>query len=190
MSKKTVMIDMDEVIVNGRFREFLQEFLGEKIDFEKLDLKYNQELIIGREEEFRSIYQYKNLYKYDNEEFVKPIHDCVQVIEELNQKYDVYFVTTYVWQKDVIDAASNLKNKFEYLHYWFPFINTNNFIFITDKTKMNFDIGIDDRLANLKTCDKKLLFTETKNRKITNQELQEKGAIRVDTWMDVKKELL
>lgn len=47
------------------------------------------------------------------------------------------------------------KNKFEYLQHWFPFINPNNFIFMTDKTKIKYDIGLDDREANLKKCDKK-----------------------------------
>ena len=49
----------------------------------------------------------------------------------------------------VIVAATNLKNKFEYLHYWLPFIDTNNFIFMTDKTKIKYDIGIDDRVSNV-----------------------------------------
>ncbi len=50
--------------------------------------------------------------------------------KELNEKYDVYIVTAYIWKEDVIDAVTNLKNKFEYLNYWFPFIDINKFIFI------------------------------------------------------------
>ena len=36
MKNKTIMIDMDEVIVKGRFSDFLSEFLG-GVDFEKLN---------------------------------------------------------------------------------------------------------------------------------------------------------
>ena len=36
MERKSIMIDMDEVIVKGRFTEFLDEFLG-GVDFEKLN---------------------------------------------------------------------------------------------------------------------------------------------------------
>ena len=188
MNKKSIMIDMDEVIVVGNFSNYLIEFLGE-VDFEKLDSQYRQDLIKGREEEFRKIYKYQNLYK-NNKDYIEPLPNCVKVIKELNEKYDVYIVTTYIWKQDVIDAATNLKNKFEYLHYWFPFINTNNFIFMTDKTKIKYDIGIDDRISNLESCNKKLLFTEFRNKKLTKEELENKGVIRVNNWLDVRKELL
>ena len=189
MYKKSIMIDMDEVIVIGRFSEFLVEFLG-KVDFNQLHSQYRQDLIKGREEEFKQIYQYKNLYKNDNEDYIEPLPNCVEVMQELNRKYDVYIATAYIWKENVIDASTNLKNKFEYLHYWLPFIDTNNFIFMTDKTKIRYDIGIDDRLSNLENCDKKLLFTEFRNKKLTDEELEEKGIIRVNNWLDVKKELL
>ena len=61
---------------------------------------------------------------------------------------------------------------------------------MTDKTKIRYDIGIDDRVSNLKRCDKKLLFTEFRNEKLTDKELEEKRVIRVNDWLDVKKELL
>ena len=65
MYKKSIMIDMDEVIVVGKFSEFLIEFLG-KVDFNKLDSQNRQDLIKGKEEEFKKTYKYKNLYKNDN----------------------------------------------------------------------------------------------------------------------------
>ena len=185
MYKKTIMIDMDEVIVIGRFSEFLVEFLGE-VDFKQLHSQNRQDLIKGREDEFKKIYKYKNLYRNDNGDYVKPLPNCVEVIQELNKEYDVYIATAYIWKEDVIDAPTNLKNKFEYLHYWLPFIDTNNFIFMTDKTKIRYDIGIDDRISNLENCNKKLLFTEFRNKKLTNEELKEKGIIRVNNWLDVK----
>ena len=61
---------------------------------------------------------------------------------------------------------------------------------MTNKTKMKYDIGIDDRESNLENCDKKLLFTEFRNKKLTDEELKNKGIIRVNNWLDVKKELL
>lgn len=185
MDKKTIMIDMDEVIVVGNFSNYLIEFLG-KVDFDKLHSQYRQDLIIGKEEEFKTIYKYKN----NNGDYIEPLPNCIEVIKELNEKYDVYIATTYIWKEDVIDAATNLKNKFEYLHYWLPFIDTNNFIFMTDKTKIKYDIGIDDRVSNLENCDKKLLFTEFRNKKLTDNELKAKGIVRVNNWLDVKEELI
>lgn len=189
MNRKSIMIDMDEVIVVGNFSNYLVEFLG-NIDFNKLQSKYRQDLIKGREDEFKKIYKYKNLYKNNDGSYIEPLPNCVNIVKELNEKYDVYIVTTYIWKENVIDAASNLKNKFEYLQYWFPFINPNNFIFMTDKTKIKYDIGIDDRESNLKNCDNKLLFTEFRNKNLTNEELETKKIIRVNNWLDIGKELL
>ena len=186
MDKKTIMIDMDEVIVVGNFSNYLIEFLG-KVDFDKPHSQYRQDLIKGK---FKTIYKYKNLYKNNNGDYIEPLPNCIEVIKELNEKYDVYIATTYIWKEDVIDAATNLKNKFEYLHYWLPFIDTNNFIFMTDKTKIKYDIGIDDRVSNLENCDKKLLFTEFRNKKLTDNELKAKGIVRVNNWLDVKEELI
>lgn len=176
--KKTIMIDMDEVIVDGRFSDYLQEFLG-TVNYENLHSQNRQDLIKGREEEFKNIYKYKNLYKDDNGNYIAPLPNCVNVLKKLNEKYDIYIVTSYIWKENVIDAATNLKNKFEYLSHWLPFLDTNKFIFMTDKTKINYDIGIDDRISNLKSCNKKLLFTEFRNKKINEEELENKCLILI-----------
>lgn len=55
MKNRTIMIDMDEVIVKGRFSDFLEEFLVE-VDFEKLNSYYRQDLIKGKEESFKQKY--------------------------------------------------------------------------------------------------------------------------------------
>ena len=187
--RKSIMIDMDEVIVKGRFTEFLDEFLG-GVDFEKLNGFYRQDLIKGREEEFKKIYQFKNLYKNEDGSFVEPLENCVEVIRKLSEHYDIYIVTSYVWKENVIDAAENLKNKYEYLKHFLPFIDSNNFIFITSKNKIKFDIGIDDRPKNLNSCDQKLLFTEFRNKKISEEELQKDNIIRVNNWLDIQKILI
>ena len=189
LDKKTIMIDMDEVIVVGKFSNYLVEFLG-NVNFDNLHTQNRQDLIKGREEDFRKIYKYKNLYKDENGNYIAPLSDCVDVIEKLNERYDVYIVTSYIWKEDIIDAATNLKNKFEYLQYWFSFIDTNKFIFMTDKTKIHYDIGIDDRISNLESCNRKLLFTEFRNKNVTKEELENIGIKRVNNWLDVEKEIL
>ncbi len=186
MNKKTIMVDMDEVIVKNRFADYLNEFLN-GVDFEKLNSFYRQDLIKGREEEFKKIYQFKNLYKNDNGTFVEPLENCVEVLEELNKYYELFIVTSYIWKKNIIDASTNLKNKYEYLKYFLQFINPNNFIFITDKSKIKFDIGIDDRPKNLVSCNKKILFTEFRNKNISEEELAKDNIIRADDWTSVRK---
>ena len=60
---------------------------------------------------------------------------------------------------------------------------------MTDKTKVHYDIGIDDRMKNLKNCDKKLLFSTDSNRIITDEEFKKEGINRVFNWLDIEKEL-
>lgn len=61
---------------------------------------------------------------------------------------------------------------------------------MSEKTKLKFDIGIDDRPSNLLNCDMKLLFTEFRNEKISKEELEEKGIIRVNNWLDIENLLI
>lgn len=179
---KTIMIDMDDVITETRFEQFLEEFLNQKIDMTNSNAYYRQELIIGKEDQFREIYQYKNLYENS------PLLDgCYEVLERLNKKYDIYIVTSYIWGKNIIDAAENLKNKFNYLQQALPFIDPSKYIFTQNKKIMNFDIRIDDRLSGLENGDIKLLFSSWSNRKISNEQLQEQNIIKVENWYEIEK---
>lgn len=189
MARKSIMIDMDEVIVKCRFSDFLEDFLGD-VDFSKLTGFNRQELIKGREKEFAEIYAKKSLYNNDDGTFVEPMENCVQVIEKLSKVYDVYIETSYTWGGDVIDPAWNLKYKCDYLKHYFPFLSVNNFMFICDKSKIKFDVGIDDRVHNLVACDKKLLFTEFRNKNLADDELENLGISRVDNWLEIEKVLL
>lgn len=182
---KTVMVDMDNVITDGIFTEFLEDFLGEKIDVHSSKVYFRQELIKGSEDEFREIYQYRNLY-----EKAPLLEGCYEVLEKLNKKYDVYIVTSYIWGKDIIDASSNLKNKYEYLKEQLPFIEPSKYIFTQNKDIMNFDIRIDDRLSGLGNAKIKLLFNSWSNNTISEEELKEKNIIRVNGWYDIEKILL
>ena len=72
-----------------------------------------------------------DLYKKDDCSFIEPLPDCVDTIRKLNEYYEVYIVTAYIWKEDVIDASNNLKCKHEYLKHFFPFLSENNFIYIS-----------------------------------------------------------
>ena len=181
---KTIMVDMDDVITIGNFNKFLEEFLGQKIDTGNNKYKYRQEAIKGRENEFRLIYQYRNLYAN-----VPLLDGCYEVLRKLNEKYDVYIVTAYIWGQDIINAEENLKNKFIYLKENLPFISSQKYIFTQDKKILDFDIKIDDRINNLEGAKIKLLFTAWHNKNISSKELESKGIIRVDSWYDIEKVL-
>lgn len=181
---KTIMVDMDDVITDGNFTNFLEEFLGKKINVNDSKVYYRQELIEGKEKEFKKIYQYKNLYEN------APLLDgCYEVLKRLNEKYDIYIVTSYIWGKDIINPEENLKNKFQYLKEKLPFINPNKYIFTQNKKLLNFDIRIDDRISGLENGKIKLLFNSWSNNTITEKELKEKNIIRVKNWYDIESVL-
>ncbi len=182
---KTLMIDMDNVITNNQFTLFLEEFLNKKLDFNTMNVKYRQDVIEGKEEEFRDIYQYKNLY-----ENAPLLEGCYETIKRLSEKYDIYIVTSYIWGKDIIDPAENLKNKFNYLKEKLPFIKTNNYIFAQNKKIMHFDISIDDRLSGLENADFKILFNSWSNKSISEEYLSENNIIRVNNWSEIESLLL
>ena len=179
---KTIMIDMDNVITNNNFTLLLEKFLNKKIDFNNLNVKYRQDLIEGREEEFKALYQNTNIY--DNAPLLK---GCFEVLERLSKNYEIYIVTSYIWKKNVIDPSENLKNKFNYLKAKLPFINPNNYIFIQDKKLIHFDIAIDDRLSGLENCDIKILFNSWSNKSLDDSMLKEKNIIRVNNWYEIEE---
>ena len=178
------MVDMDDVITENRFQDYLESFLGKKIDMTKEDVIYRQDLIRGREKEFQKQYQYHNLY-----EDAPLIEGCYEVLKRLHEKYEIYVVTSYIWRDDVISASDNLKNKFEYLKEMLPFLNPKNFIFTENKSLLAFDIRIDDRVSGLKNGSLKLLFPSWSNQKIEEEVLKKEGIIRVKDWYDVEKKI-
>ena len=181
---KTIMVDMDDVITDGNFTNFLEEFLGKKFNVNDSKIYYRQELIEGKEKEFKKIYQYKNLYEN------APLLDgCYEVLKRLNEKYDIYIVTSYIWGKDIINPEENLKNKFQYLKEKLPFINPNKYIFTQNKKLLNFDIRIGDRISGLENGKINLLFNSWSNNTITEKELKEKNIIRVKNWYDIESVL-
>lgn len=182
---KTVMVDMDNVLVNTRLLKLINEFLG--TSYKRNDLKnyYLQELVENKKEEFWEWAKEKNLY-HDAQLF----EGCFEVLKKLNEVYDVYIVTAYLW-KDTIDiSGNNLKNKYYYLKENLPFIKPEKYIFATNKKLMNFDIRIDDKIENLEGASTKLLFTAWHNRELDNDYLEKENVTRVNNWNDIKKILL
>ena len=183
---KRIMIDMDNVITNPLFLEFVNEFLGTNYKLDDLDEYYLQNLITKDNEKFWDFIKDKNLY-----EDVLLFDDCYNVLEKLNECYDLYIVTAYTWGDACNEFVANtLRDKYLFLRSKLPFIDRKNFIFATNKNIMNFDIRIDDRLNNLDGADVKLLFNAWHNKNYSDSELENQNVIRVNNWKDVEKILL
>lgn len=182
---KTIMIDMDDVLVKYNFEKYIQEFVGKKIDFEHECKEYRDEFIKDRYAEFREKYGMKSLYAG-----VPLFDDCYDVIRKLNDMYDVYICTDFVWNYEIFDTKNVLMEKYDYLRKKLPFISPDKYIFGKCKKIMNFDIKIDDRIEHLKNCNCKLLYTTWQNKKYSQEELNKEGIVRVDNWKDIENILI
>ena len=121
-------------------------------------------------------------------EGAKLMPDAYEVIEGLMNKYDIYICTSYIWPEMVKDSGNILKYKYDYLLEHLPFILPDKYIFTSDKSVIKCEIKIDDKLENLEGAEIKLLYTAYHNKNISDEELKRCGVIRVDNWLDIKRE--
>lgn len=103
---------------------------------------------------------------------------CQGVIRDLLKHYDVFIVT----------AAMEFPNSFLPKHAWlrehFPFLDIRNVVYCGDKSIVDADIMIDDRIRNLeKFPGMRILFSAPHN-------LKETRFIRVNNWEEVRALLL
>ena len=185
---KKIMIDMDDVITHNYTMKFINEFLGTNMNLEEQTDFYLQNLTGSRKEEYYKYISTRNLYGD-----CPMLEDCSKVLEELNKKYELYIGTSFLWNpnsKDNDSSGTNLSNKYYYLKEQLPFIKPEQYIFITNKSLLNIDIKIDDRINNLNNCETKILFSNWHNRNIPKEKLEEKNIIVVESWKDIEKLLL
>ena len=172
--KKKLMIDIDDVIVNQDGWIYLvNSFLGTNYTIDDVRGYYIQDLIP------------KHVYDYG-----KINNDCINVLKELSEKYDVYICSAYIYRDDISFSAKLLKYKFEFLYKNFSFLNPSHFIFCDNKSILNFDIKIDDKLDNLIGAETKILYTAYHNKNISDEKLKESNIVRVNNWIDIKNILL
>ncbi len=172
------MIDMDDVITMPTIVEAIEAFSGKKIDLTKLDGYYIQDVLSDEEKkEFFSNFGEMNLY-----ESAIPFAGCVEAIKKLNECYDIYFVTDFVWGEAVDASGVNAKNKYDFFRHFFSFINPKNIIMAGVKTIIHTDI-----LAN---ADQKFLFCAYHIMELSDEELRNDNVTRVNDWNEILEVLL
>ena len=185
--KKRIMIDLDDVIVNqdGWIR-LVNEFLKTNFTIDDVKGYYIQDLVPPElKDEFTKFFISKNVYDYGN------VHkDCIDVIKKLNDKYDVYVCSAYEFRDNLLYCADSLKYKFEFLIKNFPFLNIKNILFSNDKSIIDCDIKIDDKLSNLEGAETKILYLAYHNKNIDRELLNKNNVIVVKNWKDIEKILL
>lgn len=184
MSKKRLMVDMDDVICTKGFLRLINKFLCTDYTYDDFKGFYMQDIIPNKDEFFKWFIN-QNIYEH-----CELIPDCYEVLKELNEKYELYIATDYVYPEIANRCGYIVEQKFNYLQKELPFINARQYIFLANKNVLNMDIKIDDKITNLEGAGIKLLFSAFHNTDISDSELQSMGIERMNSWNDIRDRLL
>jgi 5'-nucleotidase len=171
MIKKRIIIDMDDVLADAstKILNIFNSLNG---------TNFNKEFF-----EDKSFYEFTGQSQYKS--YIDSIHEpgffvdlsvitnAIEVVKELNETHNVYVVSA------ATEFPNSLKEKYDWMQKYFPFISWRNFVLCGDKSIINGDVMIDDHVKNLVTFKgETLLFNAMHNYTIT-------GYNRVDTWLDI-----
>lgn len=183
MNKKSILLDVDEVICFSGYLDAVNEFLGTNYIIDDFNEYYIDNCAIPKErfEEFNMFLRGRNMY--DKPVFIPGALDA---IKKLNQFYDIYICSACINPFDSDNSGKLFVDKYNFLVKYFPFLNPNNFIFTGAKHLFKADIQIDDRLPNLiNDTAVKILFPSYHNRNISKEELKRYGVVKLsDSWND------
>ena len=182
--KKRIMVDMDDVITTGGFLHLINEYLKTNYTENDFESFYMQDIVPNKDEFFKW-FKTNNMYDYCS---LTP--NVYEVLEKLSKNYEIFIGTSYIIRDIIKDTAFLLPQKYEFLINTFPFINPNNIIFLGNKSVLNCDIKIDDRIDNLDGAKTKILFTAWHNKNISKDELNNKGIKRANNWKEIEKTLI
>ncbi|HEX5171787.1 MAG TPA: 5'(3')-deoxyribonucleotidase [Cyclobacteriaceae bacterium] len=171
--EKRLIVDMDGVLadVYEQFIRYELEETGRKISLgETLGLSESEAFLNGRKH-----VRLKGFFRN-----APVIPSAVEVLERLNQKYEVF----------IVSSATEFPNSLEEKYYWmeehFPFVSWQQLVFCGSKAIVKGDFMIDDHFKNLDRFEgKTFLFTQPHN-----VGHSERSHHRVNSWIDIAGILL
>jgi 5'(3')-deoxyribonucleotidase len=183
---KKILIDLDDVLSVDGFLNMMNSFLNTNYTYNDINDYYVETLIPDEKMiEYRKFFNEHNVYNYSI-----PAPHSKEVLMNLMLEYEVYICSSYYSDFEKGILPNLIPKKCEFLMKNYPFLTASNFMFINDKSMIDVDIRIDDKIENLTGAGIKLLYTAYHNKDISNQELIEKNIIRVNDWLDIKDKLL
>lgn len=177
MERKKLLLDVDEVICFSGFLEAVNDFMDTNYEIDDFTDYYIDEVVIPKDrfDEFNRFVNNRNLY-----ENVHILPGAIDTIKRLNEEYDIYICSSCVNDFDVNGSGRIFADKYNFLIRTLPFLNPKKFIFTSVKNMFKADIQIDDRIANFDTdIETKILFPSYHNKDVLDDELLEKGILRV-----------
>lgn len=172
--RKRILIDMDHVMadITANYIKWYKKATGIEMDRKSL-LGKPEDKAFPQPELIRGFLNTPGFFRS-----AAVIPGSQEVIEELNEWYDVFIVSA------AMEFPQSLIEKQEWLHEHFPFISWKQIIFCGSKKPVTGDFMIDDHLKNLDNfTGKPLLFTATHNIHVTHH-------TRLNNWKEVGDFLL
>jgi 5'-nucleotidase len=170
--RKRIAIDMDETICDTITRHidwYNSEF---KQNLKKDDLMGKKIYTQVPAEHLARVRSYP-----DNAEFfmdLAPLDGAIDVIKELNEKFDIYIATA------AMEHPTSFSAKYDWLVKHLTFLSPMNFIFCGDKGIVNADYLIDDSSRHFKHFSGQgVLFTAPHN-------INEVADVRLNNWNEIK----
>lgn len=191
--KKTIILDVDEVICFGGFLNAVNDFLGTNYVIDDFTDYYIDEACIPKDrmDEFNKFIQGRDMYKN-----ALMLPNAIETIKDLNEKYDIFILSSCVNPFDIEGSGRLFQDKYNFLRSILPFLNPKNIILTSAKHMFKADIQIDDLITNFSDdVGMKILFPSYHNKDVTDEDLKKFGAIRAgvdwrDGWNNIRDILL
>ncbi len=169
---KRVLVDMDEVIADttAGMINWYQQAYGGDIDYAKM--LAGKSLVKGFPEQHQADVK-QQLYKAGFFRNLPVIADSIEVLEKMNQQYEVYIVSA------ATEFPNSLTDKYNWLMEHYPFFTWKQLVLCGVKSMIQADFMIDDHTRHLQLfTGKPYLFTAPHN-------LDEQGFERLNSWKEV-----
>lgn len=183
MTKKTMMVDMDDVIYKDWFLNLLNTYLETNYKEEDFPSYYMQDILKAEEQnDFFKWMLTQNVYDYGV--LVPYAYD---VLKRLNYHFKLCIGTAYIFKELPLESGKLLlAQKYERLLGVFDFLKPHQIILVNDKSFIGTDIKVDDLVKNLSGAETKILFSSYHNLQIPNKELDKRDIIRTDDLLEVE----
>lgn len=179
---KKAIFDLDDVIALNGFLNMLNNFSKTNYKYEDIKGYYVESLLSNEElKKYEKFFKENNVYDYAT---IDPY--MYKLLMNIMLEYELYICSSYVDMNGIILPHLIVK-KCEFLNKNFPFLTQKNFIFTNDKTMLEADLKVDDKIENLTGNGIKILFTTYYNKNIDDLELELKGIVRVNNPIEIEK---
>jgi 5'(3')-deoxyribonucleotidase len=139
---KRILVDMDEVIADTTtgMTDWYRKIYGGNIDYNKM--LAGKSLVKGFPDEHQAAVR-QQLYEPGFFRHLPVMKDSIEVLEQMNQRYDIYIVSA------ATEFPNSLKDKLDWLGEYFPFITWQQLVLCGDKKMIQADVMIDDHARHL-----------------------------------------